>query len=102
MDFFDSFHHFLETAFLLTELNQLCSNKKEIVDLNECRQAANYFKMNVDIKEETNPLWPKGCYTANDGKDDVYFNKIKVGSKNKDARQICKSMSKNGISVMLN
>ena len=87
---------------MLTELNQLCSTEKEVVALNECRQAANYFKMNVDIKEETNPMWPKGCYAANDGKDDVYFNKIKVGSKNKDARQICKSMSKNGISVMLN
>ena len=85
---------FIAVIYVPSEFNQFCSDVNElfdITDVDECKLAAEDLRLIYKGKfsETSNP---KGCY-YNRAQKKVYFNE-KRGSRDEDARPICKKSGK--------
>ena len=58
-------------------------------NLSTCKEAAEELKLNF-TRAENIGNYPKGCYVAGD----VFFNQHSTGSRQSNARQICKAIGK--------
>ena len=81
--------YILVTQYFLTATNELCAEHDDIAvdNLSTCKEAAEEMKLKF-LRAENIGNYPKGCYLAGN----VFFNQHSTGSRQSNARQICKAI----------
>ena len=83
--------------YFLTATNELCAEHDDIAvdNLSTCKEAAEELKLNF-LRAENIGSYPKGCYEAISLSKrlagNVFFNQHSTGSRQSNARQICKAI----------
>ena len=86
----------LEARYFLTATNELCAEHDDIAvdNLSTCKEAAEELKLNF-LRAENIGNYPKGCYESKGlrrAAGNVFFNQHSTGSRQSNARQICKAI----------
>ena len=82
--------HHTENPYFLTNHNKLCSDYhyKEVVDINSCYGAAEWFHLEFTGKIEK-WYYPRGCIVLADHTE-AKFNLVEVGQRHAEVGQVCK------------
>ena len=82
--------HQTENPYFLTNHNKLCSDYhyKEVVDINSCYGAAEWFHLEFTGKVEK-WYYPRGCIVLADHTE-AKFNLVEVGQRHAEVGQVCK------------
>ena len=79
--------------------NKLCV-QNAVTNLDTCRRVVSEIRTTIPnayfYRSEVDGNYPKGCYLYTfDGMGKVFFNEHDTGSKNTEARQVCKKQGRN-------